>query len=214
MIFFLNSEPHHSRVWHLWDLMRGCQLPALPTYRLGAASSFCGHGVCFSVIAGALKSEPAQFALLWNCQQTLQGWFIIFRPSKLFLSQRKKHSFYFLFGIWSIGCLVHSHMSVWVTLRSHLIWLGGKRARLGKRRYHTEEDNKVVSFLEMEWPENLFCCWSSDWSLKWTKSVTEQSSASNPANPPAVAFACYLTWLPFLLLFLCHVMYAGINRSH
>lgn len=50
--------------------MRGWQLLALPTYRIGTAGCCCGHWLCVcSICQCFFKNEPAQSASLWKRQK-------------------------------------------------------------------------------------------------------------------------------------------------
>lgn len=53
--------------------MRGAGLPATPAHRQVLPALFWASSGVFAVIADAFQNEPAQSAVVRNCQQTLQN---------------------------------------------------------------------------------------------------------------------------------------------
>lgn len=142
--------------------MRGCQLPALPTHWLGTASSFCGHLVCVCCNCWCLlkmsqlnlpKSQIANKCYRIESSFSAQ--------ENRFFHNKKKTLFYFLFLIWSIGCLVCStQFSAQLGGVSHFDCL--RKEQEWKVAGHTGEDNRIMTIWEMVWLGN-----SSRWLVWW-----------------------------------------------
>lgn len=127
-------------------------------------------------------------------------------PRKPRLPQQNQHNFCFLFLCnlkhW-LSCLLH--IILCATRRIRVLWLVRKSARVGKCLSGSSVQAKLkkkkkrnITMWKMIWRETHLWCWSSDWSLNWTKSVSH--------GPPGhwtvlIVKPCNSPWWYFHLLY-------------